>query len=111
MALLDADKKLVGHSVHKSGTDFSATAQRCLDEAQAMASGKQNDVAGAVSTGYGRKNVCYATDSKTEIGCHAAGCFYSFPQPITIIDIGGQDNKVIKLNDQGQRLSFKMNRK
>ena len=111
VAVLDEAKKLVGYAVHKSGTDFTATAQRCLDESLAMAGRNQEDIVSAVSTGYGRKNVSYASDSKTEIGCHAAGCFYYFPKPITIIDIGGQDNKVIKLNEQGQRLSFKMNRK
>ena len=76
-----------------------------------MADCPQEDIINPVSTGYGRKNVRYASDSKTEIGCHAAGCFLYFPKPITIIDIGGQDNKVIKLNEQGQRTSFKMNRK
>ena len=111
VAVLDEAKKLVGYAVHKSGTDFTATAQRCLDESLAMAGREQKDIVNAVSTGYGRKNVSYASGSKTEIGCHAAGCFHYFPLPITIIDIGGQDNKVIKLNDQGQRLSFKMNRK
>ena len=111
VALLDRDKNLVGHAVHKSGTDFSATAQRCLREALAMAARDRDDIVSAVSTGYGRKTVEYASGSKTEIGCHGAGCFLYFPMPITIIDIGGQDNKVIKLNDRGQRLSFKMNRK
>jgi len=111
VAILNEDKNLIGHAVHKSGTDFSATAQRCLEEALEMAGARQADIANAVSTGYGRKNVRYARGSKTEIGCHAAGCFLYFPKPITIIDIGGQDNKVIKLDGQGQRLSFKMNRK
>jgi activator of 2-hydroxyglutaryl-CoA dehydratase len=111
VAALDESKTLVGYAVHKSGTDFTATAQRCLDEALSMASCDQRDIVNATSTGYGRKNVSYASDSKTEIGCHAAGCYHYFPKPITIIDIGGQDNKVIKLNEQGQRLSFKMNRK
>ena len=111
VAILDEGKKLVGHAVRKSGTDFSATAQSCLEESLAMAGCRQEDIINAVSTGYGRKNVRYASDSKTEIGCHAAGCFLYFPKAITIIDIGGQDNKVIKLNEQGQRQSFKMNRK
>jgi len=64
-----------------------------------------------VSTGYGRHNVAFAADNRTEIGCHAKGCFFHFPSPLTIIDIGGQDNKVIKLDDKGHRLGFKMNRK
>jgi activator of 2-hydroxyglutaryl-CoA dehydratase len=50
-------------------------------------------------------------DVKTEISCHAKGCFHYFPQAITVIDIGGQDNKIIKLDAEGHRLNFRMNRK
>ena len=67
VAVLDADKKLLGYSVKKSGTDFTATAQNCLDRALKMAGVGQADIKNAVSTGYGRKNVAFATDSKTEI--------------------------------------------
>jgi len=76
-----------------------------------MAKGSIDDIGRAVATGYGRKNVDAARDSKTEISCHAKGCFHYFPMEITIIDIGGQDNKIIKLDDKGRRLNFKMNRK
>ena len=111
VAVLDADKNLIGHCVKKSGTDFTATADECLAASLEMAQAAQQDIVRAVSTGYGRKNVAYAADSKTEIGCHASGCYLYFPKAITIIDIGGQDNKIIKLDDDGRRLSFKMNRK
>jgi predicted CoA-substrate-specific enzyme activase len=72
--------------------------------------GEQKRLA-AISTGYGRRNVAYAKETKTEIGCHAKGCYLYFPFSITVIDIGGQDNKVIKLDDKGLRTGFKMNRK
>ena len=111
VAVLDADKHLLGYTVKKSGTDFTATAQQCLDSALKMAGFEPADIVYAVSTGYGRKNVPFANDTKTEIGCHGNGCFLYFPQSITIIDIGGQDNKIIKLDDKGRRTSFKMNRK
>ena len=111
VAVLDADKNLLGYSVKKSGTDFTATAQNCLDNALKMAGAEKAGIKNAVSTGYGRKNVTYATDTKTEIGCHGSGCFLYFPKPITNIDIGGQDNKVIKLDGKGRRINFKMNRK
>jgi activator of 2-hydroxyglutaryl-CoA dehydratase len=54
VALLDAEKKLKGHSVLKSGTDFAKTADAALADALKMA-GDRKDVAGCVSTGYGRK--------------------------------------------------------
>lgn len=111
VAVLDADKNLLGYAVEKSGTDFTATAQNCLAKALKMAGATQDEITYAVATGYGRKNVAYANDTKTEIGCHGSGCFLYFPKPITIIDIGGQDNKIIKLDDKGRRTNFKMNRK
>lgn len=111
VAVLDSGRRLVGWAVQKSGTDFTATADQCLAQALAMAGADPGRIAGVVSTGYGRKNVAYSRGTRTEIGCHAAGCFHYFPMAITIIDIGGQDNKVIKLDDRGRRLSFKMNRK
>jgi len=111
VAILDADKNLLGWAVKKSGTDFAATAQSCLEMALEQAGAQQSDIAGSVSTGYGRNNVAFAENSKTEIGCHAKGCFFYFPYATTIIDIGGQDNKIIKLDDRGLRTNFKMNRK
>jgi len=111
VAVLDADKNLIGWAVKKSGTDFSATANRCLELALDQAGARDSDILKSVSTGYGRNNVAYAGDSKTEIGCHAKGCFFYFPYSTTIIDIGGQDNKIIKLDDTGLRTNFKMNRK
>ena len=111
VAILDNSQNLVGHAVKRSGTDFAATADLCLTTALKMAGKKKSDIQNAVSTGYGRKNVSFAEDTKTEIGCHAKGCFLYFPFATTIIDIGGQDNKVIKLDPAGKRTSFKMNRK
>jgi predicted CoA-substrate-specific enzyme activase len=108
---MDAEKHLLGYAIKKSGTDFTATAQECLAGALKMADAEPADIKNAVSTGYGRKNVTYASGAKTEIGCHGSGCFLYFPKPITIIDIGGQDNKVIKLDEKGRRINFKMNRK
>ncbi|MBW2176767.1 MAG: ATPase [Deltaproteobacteria bacterium] len=111
VALLNPECKLLGHCVKKSGTDFTATADFCLESSLKMADASVRDMVKVVSTGYGRKNVSYSEESKTEIGCHAKGCYYYFPRAITIIDIGGQDNKVIKLDATGRRISFKMNRK
>lgn len=111
VAVMDSGKQLLGYAIKKSGIDFTATVQECLERSLKMAGGKPADVVNAVSTGYGRKNVPFANDTKTEIGCHGSGCYLYFPKTITIIDIGGQDNKVIKLDEKGRRTSFKMNRK
>jgi len=111
VAILDPQKNLIGRSEKKSGTDFSDTAGSCLESALKMANSSRSDIVKTVSTGYGRNNVTFSDQTKTEIGCHAKGCYFHFPKAITVIDIGGQDNKVIKLDENGNRVSFKMNRK
>ena len=109
--LLDAAGQVRARALRKSGADFSAAAQACLEEATARAGISAADIERVVATGYGRRSVSFATAAVTEITCHARGCYRSFPQAITIVDIGGQDNKVIVVEDSGDRRSFKMNRK
>jgi predicted CoA-substrate-specific enzyme activase len=112
VVLIDAAGGLRGQAVRKSGIDFAVTARACLAQALEMASAGSGDIAAAVATGYGRSNVAFVTEeTKTEIGCLARGGYHLFPQAISIIDIGGQDNKVIKVGADGRRQSFKMNRK
>jgi predicted CoA-substrate-specific enzyme activase len=111
VVILDSEKKLIGHFVKNSGTDFTSTANLCLETTLNMANVEEKDIVKSISTGYGRKNVSFAHDTITEIGCHAKGCYHYFPYAITVIDIGGQDNKIIKLDKNGMRSSFKMNRK
>jgi predicted CoA-substrate-specific enzyme activase len=111
VAVLDGEKNLLGFSVERSGTDFGKTAETCFREALRMAEKSPEAVSGCISTGYGRMNVPFRKDTRTEIGCHARGAYHYFPTAITVIDIGGQDNKVIRLDARGRRLNFKMNRK
>ena len=111
VAVLDIEKRLIGSAVRKSGTDFTESSRLCLEEALQMAGVTETAISRAVSTGYGRDNVQCAQGTRTEIGCHAKGSYHAFPMAMTIIDIGGQDNKIIKLDAQGRRMNFKMNRK
>lgn len=62
-------------------------------------------------TGYGRKLVDYADKQVTEISCHGIGARWLHPQTRTVIDIGGQDSKVIRLDEQGHLTDFLMNDK
>ena len=111
VAILDKDKNILGYEVRKSGTDFAEAVDACLKSSLQMANVTEKDIVEMISTGYGRKNVSGAHETRTEIGCHAKGCYFHFPRAITVIDIGGQDNKIIKLDEKGNRISFKMNRK
>ncbi|MCK5689024.1 2-hydroxyglutaryl-CoA dehydratase [Myxococcota bacterium] len=64
-----------------------------------------------VATGYGRKLVKRATKSLTEISCHARGVWHEMKQPGTLVDIGGQDSKVIRIGEGGKAVDFMMNDK
>lgn len=108
--LLDGER-VQARALCKSGADFAAAAKACRDQVSAAAGLAARDIDRTVATGYGRHRVDFASTSVTEITCHARGCHASFPRAITIIDIGGQDNKVILLEDNGARRSFRMNRK
>jgi predicted CoA-substrate-specific enzyme activase len=109
--IVDAGQNILSAKVDYSGTDFARAAALVFDGALTEAGLRAEDVQSIVSTGYGRKSVDRAGRSVTEITCHGRGCLYYFSGPITVVDIGGQDNKVIKLDAHGHRVSFKMNRK
>ncbi|MGB9616024.1 MAG: acyl-CoA dehydratase activase [Desulfomonilaceae bacterium] len=109
--IINGKGDIIATSVGYTGTDFAKAANDiwngCLSEAHADPS----QITAIVSTGYGRNSVSFASAHFTEISCHGRGCLHFYPGPLTVIDIGGQDNKIIKLDHKGQRISFKMNRK
>lgn len=109
--VMGSGKTVAGYAAVNSGTDFPLTAGKTLEQSCAMAGIRGADLAAVFATGYGRNTVREAENTKTEISCHARGCFHYFPRHISIIDIGGQDNKIIKLDRDGSRSGFKMNRK
>jgi (R)-2-hydroxyacyl-CoA dehydratese activating ATPase len=109
--IINHERQIAGSKVVYSGTDFEAAAATAWADALTQAGLGNGGVASVISTGYGRMSVPFATANRTEISCHGRGCLHYFHGPITIIDIGGQDNKVVKIDASGQRVSFKMNRK
>ena len=111
LTLVDGAGELRASAVRNSGVDYDGTARACLNEALGELGADEGKLRRTVSTGYGRHNVSFAQASLTELQCHGVGCYHHFPRAITIVDIGGQDNKVIHLDAAGKRVDFKMNRK
>lgn len=109
--LIDGNKRIVGKAMRRSGADLKAAIEDCRAEALKQASIGPGDIKRAVATGFGRDVVGFADGLRTEISCHARGAFHYFPKEMTVIDIGGQDNKVIRVNPKGKHISFRMNRK
>ncbi len=109
--IINAKGDVLAASVGYTGTDFEKAANDVWHACVSDAHAEPSLILAIVSTGYGRNSVSFASAHFTEISCHGRGCLHFFPGPLTVIDIGGQDNKIIKLDRNGQRISFKMNRK
>jgi predicted CoA-substrate-specific enzyme activase len=114
VVVMDSQENILGISVNRTTTNLGKLAERTLNEALEKAGIVRDEIKYIIATGYGRENVEFAYEMKTEISCHSKGGQHAFKdrdEPITIVDIGGQDNKVIKLDRNGKIINFKMNRK
>jgi predicted CoA-substrate-specific enzyme activase len=110
--LIDDDTQgVLASSIKPSGVDFAKSAEEVREDVLNETYIPEDKIKFVVSTGYGRNNVEFANENRTEINCHARGVFYYYPESCIIVDIGGQDNKVIIIDASGKRLNFKMNRK
>jgi len=109
--VIDGDGAFLGGDVRASGMDFTESGASALAAAAAASGVDVSRIDRVVATGYGRDNQPAAHDTRTEISCHARGAYHHHPHAMVVIDVGGQDNKVIRLSEQGKRLGFRMNRK
>jgi len=109
--IIDVAGRILGSDVRRSGANLLESAEEALAQALAQAGLERKDLSLVVATGFGRRSVSFAQETKTEISCHSRGCYHYYRDAITIVDIGGQDNKVVKLDASGRKTSFKMNRK
>jgi len=103
--------RLLGTHVISTGYNTEQAAQRALAILTTRLSIDPSAIRRIVATGYGRKNVAFAHNAVTEITCHAAGARFQDNHVRFIIDIGGQDSKVIALDADGRVADFAMNDK
>ncbi|MDY6969292.1 MAG: acyl-CoA dehydratase activase [Spirochaetota bacterium] len=112
--VIDENKGILSYNILRSGHDYKGAAEQSIKDAIENAGLERNDIDFILSTGYGRSAVVMSTmaDAQvTEITCHAKGIHWLFPEARTIIDIGGQDSKVIGLDEKGNVNNFVMNDK
>ena len=109
--ILDSEGELSGYSIVETGANSTEAAEEAFGKALLAAGIRRNAVVHTVATGYGRISVPFAKKRVTEISCHAMGAQHLFPDTGTVIDIGGQDSKVIRIGDSGKVLDFTMNDK
>jgi predicted CoA-substrate-specific enzyme activase len=111
VVILDENRQILAYHVLAQGIVDVNAARACLEAALEKAGLAPGDLSRVVTTGYGRELVRFGDKSITEITCHARGAHFLLPELRTLIDIGGQDSKVIALDSRGLVLDFAMNDK
>lgn len=108
--ILKDGKDIIASSIVIAGTGTKGP-NKAREEVLKNAELKETDLSYVVVTGYGRSTYDNANAEISELSCHALGVKHMFPDVRTIIDIGGQDAKVLSLNEKGNMINFLMNDK
>ncbi|TET75596.1 MAG: CoA activase [Dehalococcoidia bacterium] len=109
-AVVMKDGEIISYVIIPSTTKPEVTARMAMDEAMEKAGlSLIEDLDYIVGTGYGRLKVPFANENISEITCHARGAYWMSPTVRTVVDIGGQDCKVMSIDDKGKVLEFVMN--
>lgn len=108
--LLEDGERIIGTELLVAGIG-TVGAEKIMETILGKAQLTRDDLDYVMATGYGRRNFDPAHGELSELSCHAKGVLFKNPQVRTIIDIGGQDAKVLRINDKGVMENFMMNDK
>ena len=110
VVLINADSsKVLAKGITDQGVEQNRLASKLFEKVLKKTGSGKKDIAKIVATGYGRNAVDLADTTITEITCHAVGVHHLVPEAKTVIDIGGQDSKLLKLDGSGKVRDFSMN--
>lgn len=104
-------KEILSKSVISVGTGTSGPARAIKEALEGAGFSSIHDLDCAIATGYGRNSLEEVPLQMSELSCHAKGAYFLFPKVKTIIDIGGQDSKALKVGENGMLENFVMNDK
>jgi predicted CoA-substrate-specific enzyme activase len=111
-SLIMRDGEVTGYSIIPCAVRPEVTAEQALEKAlQAAGLSSRGELSYMVGTGYGRVRIPFADENVSEITCHGLGAFHLNPADRTLVDIGGQDCKVIRISPKGKVVDFAMNDK
>jgi predicted CoA-substrate-specific enzyme activase len=111
VVIINDEFRILSFSIVRTGAKSILSAEKAFEEALSKAHLQRDDISFIISTGYGRVSIPFANMNVTEITCHGKGAHFINKDIRTIIDIGGQDSKVIRLDDSGNIIDFAMNDK
>jgi len=109
--VVDDEARIVGRALLASGANVVEAAGTAFREALVEGGIAEHDVGFVVGTGYGRYRVEFGDTQITEIVCHARSAAHMFPDTETVLDMGGQDTKAIRIQRGGDVVDFCMNDK
>jgi benzoyl-CoA reductase subunit D len=109
--VLIKDGGVVARSAVASGFDHAESAERGLAEAAAIAGVRREDIGLVAATGAGRKALAFAAEKPTEIAADARGAFDLYPGARTVIDVGADEARAIRLGEGGKVVDFAINEK
>jgi predicted CoA-substrate-specific enzyme activase len=109
--IVDEGRRIVARSLTMTGANVIRAAEVSFREALAAADLREEEVEYVVGTGYGRYKVTFGNTQVTEISCHGRGAVHMFPATRTVVDMGGQDTKAIRVSAVGEIVDFCMNDK
>jgi len=109
-AVLISDRRIIAHIILPTAFDFLLAAEKAYKNVLVNTGVDEKDINGVYATGYGRNSIKFASKAISEITAHTLGVYHLYPDVNGIIDIGGQDSKVISVNS-GRVTDFLMNDK
>ncbi len=109
--IVDEQRAIVGRSLTMTGANVIRAAEESFAEALRAAGLEEEEVEYVIGTGYGRYKVTFGNTQVTEISCHGRGAVHMFPRTRTVVDMGGQDTKAIRVAPTGEIVDFCMNDK
>jgi (R)-2-hydroxyacyl-CoA dehydratese activating ATPase len=109
--VINEDRRIVGRSLIDTGANVILAAEKAYVKALENSGIREEDMEYIIGTGYGRYKVTFGNTQVTEISCHARGAVQMFPGTHTVLDMGGQDTKAIRVGPNGEIIDFCMNDK
>ena len=109
--IMDEHRRIVARALIDTGANVVAAAENAYVEALRNSGLEEQQVEYVVGTGYGRYRVTFGNTQVTEISCHGRGAVHVFPATRTVLDMGGQDTKAIRVSPAGEIHDFCMNDK
>ncbi|MFQ5408619.1 MAG: acyl-CoA dehydratase activase [Anaerolineales bacterium] len=109
--IIDEERQIVARSLTDTGANVVQAAENAYAECLDASDIREEEVEYIVGTGYGRYRVTFGNTQVTEISCHGRGAVHMFPGTHTVVDMGGQDTKAIRVKETGEILDFCMNDK